>query len=121
MNANVRTFRAPDPRAALAAVKAAFGEEAVIISTREISGGLWGKAEIEITAAATDESARSQSPGARPELDGEIAALRRVVEELRSELRSSRDEPRAADAIPPAVARLVRRLVKQGAEPAVAE
>ena len=43
MNAQVKTFRAPDPRAALDAVKAAFGDEAVILHTREVRGGLWGR------------------------------------------------------------------------------
>src|SRR5512142_2413704 len=51
MTPNVRTFRAPDPAAALAAVKAALGADAVILSTRTVDGGLFRKPEIEITAA----------------------------------------------------------------------
>lgn len=48
----VRTFRAADARAALAAVKEAFGADAVIVATREVPGGLLGRPMVEITAAA---------------------------------------------------------------------
>jgi flagellar biosynthesis protein FlhF len=51
MQATVRTFRAPDAAAALAAVKAALGPEAVLIATRTIEGGLFKKPQIEVTAA----------------------------------------------------------------------
>jgi len=127
MNAQVKTFRAPDPRAALDAVKAAFGEEAVILHTREISGGLWGKPEIEITAASSGEaaarssSASPKAPSSRPEVDTEIASLRRVVEELRAELRTSRTEPHGASDLTPAALRLVRRLVQRGVDNSLAE
>jgi flagellar biosynthesis protein FlhF len=131
MNATVKTFRAPDPRAALDAVKAAFGEEAVILHTREISGGLWGKPEIEITAASSGDAiprtSAAKSPatkptGGRQEIDGEITALRRVVEDLRAELRATRDEPQGfADVPTPAAMRLVRRLIQRGVESSLAE
>src|SRR4051812_45139904 len=126
MNAQVKTFRAPDPRAALDAVKAAFGDEAVILHTREISGGLWGKPEIEITAASSGEAAARSTGGTaitkvpslgRPEVDSEIASLRRVVEELRAELRHQRPEPQGTDpTMTPAGLRLVRRLLQQGVD-----
>ncbi|MEW5738145.1 MAG: flagellar biosynthesis protein FlhF [Myxococcota bacterium] len=51
MSAMVKTFRARDARSALAAVKAALGPDAVILSTQEVNGGLFRKAEIEVTAA----------------------------------------------------------------------
>lgn len=128
MNATVKTFRAPDPRAALDAVKAAFGEEAVILHTREISGGLWGKPEIEITAASSGDAVPRSSAshatkptGGRQEIDGEITALRRVVEELRAELRVSREEPNGFDGLTPAAMRLVRRLLQRGVENSLAE
>src|SRR5437588_63134 len=54
MTAQVRTFRAPDARSALAAVKAALGAEAVILSSREVAGGIFGRAQVEITAALGD-------------------------------------------------------------------
>jgi len=60
MNANVRTFRAVDARAALSAVRAAFGGEAVILQTREIAGGLFGPAQIEVTAASSMDAAPRQ-------------------------------------------------------------
>ena len=49
MESTTRTFRAPDPRAALDVVKAVMGPEAVIVSTKEV-GRLFGPGEIEITA-----------------------------------------------------------------------
>lgn len=52
MSAIVRTFRAPDAAAALAAVKAALGPDAVLISTRTVEGGLFRRPEVEVTAAA---------------------------------------------------------------------
>jgi len=131
MNAQVKTFRAPDPRAALDAVKAAFGDEAVILHTREVRGGLWGRAEIEITAASSGEAAaRSEGgtsitkvpSGARPEVDNEIASLRRVVDELRAELRNQRAEPQGTDpSMTPAGLRLVRRLVQRGVDNSLAD
>jgi flagellar biosynthesis protein FlhF len=51
MTPTVRTFRAPDTTAALAAVKAALGSEAVILSTRSVDAGLFRRPEVEITAA----------------------------------------------------------------------
>jgi flagellar biosynthesis GTPase FlhF len=42
-SAVVRKFRAADPRSALEAVKAALGDEAIILATREVSGGLFGR------------------------------------------------------------------------------
>ncbi len=52
MSATVRTFRAPDSASALAAVKAALGPDAILISTRSVQGGLFRRAEIEVTAAS---------------------------------------------------------------------
>lgn len=121
MNANVKTFRASDPRAALDAVKAAFGEEAVILHTRQIGGGLWGKPEIEITAASSGEAARGAEPKGRSEMEAELASLRRVVSELRSEIKSTREEPGEADLPPPAAARLARRLMQRGVESTIAD
>lgn len=119
MNTNVRTFRAPDPRAALDAVKAALGEDAVILNTREVGGGLWGKREIEVTAARPGHAAEATT-GDR---DEQVAALRRIVEELRAEVRASRAEPRMSPGrgLPPEGARLCRRLVDRGVEESLAE
>ncbi|MCP4500292.1 MAG: hypothetical protein GY822_10065 [Deltaproteobacteria bacterium] len=46
----VRTFRAPNPKAALQAVKLAFGDDAIILSSREVAGGLFKPKEIEVVA-----------------------------------------------------------------------
>ena len=114
MNAhtNVRTFRAPDARSALSAVRAALGGEAVILETREVTGGLFGRAQIEVTAAGPAASAPdarraaafedSPAPngrqtkrggaygatgvGAGSDLQAEVTALRRLVEEMRQRM-----------------------------------
>jgi flagellar biosynthesis protein FlhF len=95
--ANVRTFRAPDARSALSAVRAAFGGEAVILKTRELTGGIFRHAQIEVTAASagldapslrkaafeegpTGEGGRAAAGAA--DLRSEVTALRRVVEEM---------------------------------------
>ena len=94
----IRTFRARDARAALTAVKAAFGPDAVIIETRQIDGGLFGRTQIEVTAAADASAARlpqveRAAPPRRSPLGGtdsavedDVAALRRAVEDVRRSL-----------------------------------
>ncbi len=125
MNAIVKTFRGPDPRTALDAVRTALGEEAIILKTREV-GHLWGRREVEITAASPEAPApkpERPSPGRRnsgPDLESEMLALRRIVDELRNEIRANRAEPRGADAASPLMA-VVKRLVQRGAEQNVAE
>jgi flagellar biosynthesis protein FlhF len=120
----VKTFRAPDPRSALDAVKAALGDEAVILQTREVGGGLWGKPQIEVTAAAATAEPAARTPKPAVGLETEVAALRRVVEDLRRELRSSRDDgnrPVPGELSNPAAQRLLRRLVGRGVEEALAQ
>jgi flagellar biosynthesis protein FlhF len=124
MNAIVRTFRGPDPRTALDAVRSALGEEAIILKTREV-GGFFGRKEIEITATHSGEGEPSPT-GRSFDLESEVSALRRIVEQLRAEVRSSKAEPRIAggriaDALAPAAAAVVRRLVERGGEPVIAE
>ena len=60
-----RTFRAPDARSALAMVKAALGSDAVILSTREVSNGLFRSREIEVTAALPEVPPQSKSLAAQ--------------------------------------------------------
>ncbi len=130
MNAIVRTFRGPDPRAALDAVRSALGEEAIILKTREI-GHLWGRREVEITAASPEAAKRPEKPerperpsnrreSTGPDLESEVLALRRIVDELRNEIRGRGAEPRGADVASPLMA-VVKRLVQRGAEQNVAE
>ncbi len=118
MNAhtNVRTFRAADARSALSAVRAALGGEAVILETREVAGGLFGRAQIEVTAAGpaptapeTRRAAFEDAPlpqghnragrrvplaGSTPprpsDLQAEVTALRRLVEEMRHRMPAGR-------------------------------
>ena len=94
MNDIVRTFRAPDPRSALDAVKAALGREAIILETREI-GGFLGRPEIEVTAMRSLDAppppidaatAAATAAAAEPALAAEVVALRRVVDELRARM-----------------------------------
>ena len=120
MTAIVRTFRAPDPRAALDAVRTALGEDAVIIDTRQVGGGLWSRPEIEITASTEPPSGLPGQPGDK--VYAELTALRRLVEELRT--RMPGDGGSAAFAPPPVdpeMSPLYRRLCERGVEPAVAE
>ncbi|HET6150528.1 MAG TPA: flagellar biosynthesis protein FlhF [Polyangia bacterium] len=110
MNAhtNVRTFRAPDARAALSAVRAALGGEAVILETREVAAGLFGRAQIEVTAAGPAASApdarraaafedaplhgtrgkraAAYAGGNGGDLQSEVTALRRLVEDMRQRM-----------------------------------
>lgn len=144
MTPTVRTFRAPDAAAALAAVKAALGPEAVILSTRAVDGGLFRRAEVEVTAALEDASgpapraeprplpaAPKQPPPptpaqARPPDDpvqDELRLLRRSVEEARRALAAVTLEARAGRdlQLPPAAAQVYARLADRGVEPALAE
>jgi flagellar biosynthesis protein FlhF len=87
MNASsplIRTFRARDARSALTAVKAAFGPDAVIIETKQVQGGLFSKPQIEVTAAADARSANPAHLDRAVETD--VAALRRVMEDVRRSL-----------------------------------
>lgn len=70
MSAMVKTFRARDARSALAAVKAALGPDAVILSTQEVNGGLFRKGEIEVTAALDPALAAPPPPPAKAEPPG---------------------------------------------------
>ena len=124
MNASVRTFRGPDPRSALDAVRSALGEEAIILKTREV-GGFFGRKEIEITATGSGDS-DTGSTDRSVDLEHEVAALRRIVEQLRSEVRSNKAEPRTPSGrsgSPPssAAAAVTRRLVERGGEPAIVD
>jgi len=145
MTPTVRTFRAPDAAAALAAVKAALGAEAVILSTRTVDGGLFRRPEVEITAAvepslppprprpsrprppaAAAPDPRPTPRAARPQddaLQDEIRFLRRSVEEARRALGLVTQEARAGRdlQLPPAGADVYARLACRGVEPALAE
>ncbi|ACL65933.1 GTP-binding signal recognition particle SRP54 G- domain protein [Anaeromyxobacter dehalogenans 2CP-1] len=146
MTPTVRTFRAPDPTSALAAVKAALGPEAVILATRTVDGGLFRRAEVEITAAlepaGAAPAARARRPAAAPPrppplpaapaaparppddpLQDELRRLRRSVEETRRALAAVTLEARAGRELqlPPAGADAYARLVGRGMEPALAE
>src|SRR3569832_1359574 len=89
----IRTFRAPDARSALTAVKAAFGIDAVILETKQVSGGLFGKPQIEVTAASGSPEpapaptrAYPSAPKADRAVETDVAALRRVMEDVRRTL-----------------------------------
>jgi flagellar biosynthesis protein FlhF len=66
MSAQLHTFRAADSQSALAAVKAALGPDAILVSTRTVPGSLWRKAEIEVVAAA-GEAYEALNRSVRPE------------------------------------------------------
>jgi flagellar biosynthesis protein FlhF len=147
MTPTVRTFRAPDSASALAAVKAALGPDAVILSTRAVDGGLFRKPEVEITAALEPPGPpalpRARRPEPRPApapappaapappplrppddaLQDEIRLLRRSVEEARRALAAVTLETKAGRdlQLPPAGAEVYARLAGRGVEPALAE
>ncbi len=60
-----QTFRAATPRAALAKVKSILGPDAVILSTREVGGGLLSNPDVEIVAARGAPPSRP-APGRSP-------------------------------------------------------
>lgn len=122
MNAIVKTFRGRDPKSALDAVKASLGDEAIILNTREV-GGLWGKREIEITAVKSGDDVPQGKKRRSVDVESEVAALRRIVEDLRAEIHGQRAEPKSMQArvdTPAPVSKVQQRLIERGVEPALA-
>jgi flagellar biosynthesis protein FlhF len=132
----VQTFRAPDPASALAAVKAALGPEAILLSTRTVPGGLFRRNEVEVTAAAPGSvpekprpEPRPARPAARPPpaadegMAAEVRHLRRSVEEARRALSAMTREARAQGelGLPPEATETYARLLGRGVEPVLAE
>ena len=135
MYATARTFRARDSRSALAAVKAALGPDAVILSTREVEGGLFRSPEIEVTAALEPEArsgpaaggaTASRAPmgsGVPESLQSELETLRTSLKETQAALRLVTEQARAGAELrlPPAAAQLHGGLVLRGMHPRLAE
>lgn len=108
----IRTFRARDARSALTAVKAAFGSDAVIIETKQIGGGLFGRPQIEVTAAASGgERAGQGGSGSQSQqrqqtqqserdarMESDLAALRRVMDDVRRTLHTNKPSLRMTGA-----------------------
>jgi len=125
-HSDIRTFRAATTRAALAAIKAALGGEAVILDTREV-GGLFGRREIEVTVAKSCQSNSAPTTPAGPSQDkaervGAAAGwdeLLRVARRLDTQLDKMR-EPSATPASeggnPSERAAIYARLVRRGLE-----
>jgi len=124
MSAIVKTFRGRDPKSALDAVKASLGDQAIILNTREV-GGLWGKREIEITAVKSGDDVPQNKKRRSVDVETEVAALRRIVEDLRAEIHGSRAEPKSmsmsarVDA-PAPQSKVQQRLIERGVEPTLA-
>lgn len=143
-----RTFRAPDARSALAMVKAALGSEAVILSTREVSNGLFKPKEMEVTAALADPSPLARAPSAaayvvpatppapvavaRPAeppkpvfepLGDELSRLRTAMDEVRREMKQISGQVRLERELklPTSGTRLLARLIDRGVEETLAE
>lgn len=96
----IRTFRARDARSALGAVKAAFGSDAVIIETKQVGGGLFGRAHIEVTAASGAEPGSrdggrddDRAGGRDQRMEADLSALRRVMDDVKRTLQ--RGQPAA--------------------------
>lgn len=133
MATTVRTFRAPDSMAALAAAKAELGPEAVVCSTREIRGGLLRRSEFEVTAAIVEPVDNRPAPAPKPASQAavvplnpwadELRELREAVNEAKKALLAVANEARTGEELqlPPAAARAVARLVARGVEDVLAE
>lgn len=132
-NPTIRTFRAADTRAAIRAVKAAFGPEAVIISTREIGGGMFRRPDVEVTAALSFEPAaappppapRSAAPSPASYRGGPIAPAAESVRRYEASAPRPQSVPfgrpdHDLDLIPSAL-EVYRHLVHRGVEETLAE
>ena len=129
MNQNVpmiKTFRAPDARAALTAVKAAFGADAVIIETKQVSGGLFTRSHIEVTAASGHPAA-GRPPVPDRDMDNDIASLRRVMDDVRRSLQRRPSDDRSGHSgegddkdLSADARRVLRHLTQRGVEQAQA-
>ncbi len=128
----VQTFRAADSASALAAVKAALGPDAILLSTRTVPGGLLRRPEVEVTAASPTSLPEPQAPQRRPArapaaadeaMAAEVRQLRRSVEEARRALAAVTREARAYRDLdlPPAASETYARLLGRGVEPVLAE
>ena len=89
----VKKYEGATMRDAIAKVKAELGDQAVIISTREVRRGLLGTA-VEISAAIDDEVAPLQHGGPAQRNDD---VMEKLIAPLRTELRSLRALVRTAD------------------------
>ncbi len=128
----IRTFRAPDSRTALHMVKAAFGGSAVILSTRQVGSGLFGRPEIEVTAALSDEveteaeKIEAKKPSNHSvEITEELRSLRHYVEETRRTMVDMNHRPTAREEgnenARSAASTLTRKLGKLGFDAEIAE
>ena len=143
----VRTFRATNTRAALAAIKQALGREAVILETREVSGA-FGRSEIEVVAAsgpgAEDRDGLysdvplSVETASSDELRAEVIRLREMLDEMKdvstdvsAERRKGKAgwggpwmnfvKPGSRKPMAPERAKAFERLVERGIEERIAE
>ena len=123
-------FEGATMRDAIAKVKAELGDQAVIISTRQVRRGLLGTA-IEISAAIDDGDATGRSgpstggpmtaPSApAPDVDKLIAPLRNEMKSLRALVRSAGDNRGTSDLRNEVIAlrKLVEELAARKPEPA---
>lgn len=139
MEGTLRTFRGPDTRSALAAVKAALGPDAIIVSTRDIGGGLMRRSEVEVTAGlpswtpdeppSSPSSTRVQSVGRPAFLANQAPAalagasmgeLQKLVEETRDVLRAAALQA-GRTPLPGRAAAIWERLVERGLEEKLAD
>jgi flagellar biosynthesis protein FlhF len=129
----IMKFEGATMRDAVAKVKAELGDQAVIISSRQVRRGLLGTA-VEISAAIDNESGIEMSAPAftrqppPPPPPAQEADIEKVIAPLRSELRSLRamvrsNEPKGLGKLESeiqALRQLVEQLARPAAEPAPA-
>lgn len=88
-NAAPRTFRGPTPRAALDAVKMAYGPDAIILATREVPGNVFRNREIEVLASPP--SKQEETPK-----DDPYAFLGSIAEESETPMPQTRAQKQRA-------------------------
>jgi len=125
-HSDIRTFRAATTRAALAAIKAALGGEAVILDTREV-GGLFGRKEIEVTVAKSsqpnspqltqsDAQKSTERVGAAAGWDELLRVARRLETQLDKMREPSATTTPSEGGNPSERAAIYARLVRRGLE-----
>jgi len=90
----IRRFQAKTLKEALAQVKAEMGPDAIIVTTRNLSGGLLSGAQVEVTAAIDDKDVAATTPlvalPRESKAESKVPNIEAALAPVRAELRSLR-------------------------------
>lgn len=117
VDGHIRTFRAATPREALEAVKKALGPNAVVLSSREVPGGLFRPPAVEVTAAP--ERAVPTLPATEAQRKLRSGAAARAHERMRRATGPDA-QPRGTPRKTAGRTELVSRLIARGADEDIA-